>query len=73
MNKPALSDEVRFYKYRDWDEYGQFLMKRITCSKLSPSGRCTMYERNPMVCGEFREGGAMCLLCRKLEGLDVED
>lgn len=32
--------------------------------------RCTIYERRPMVCREYPEGGADCLVERRRQGVD---
>lgn len=31
------------------------------CTKLSPRGRCTIYDDRPQVCRDFRPGGPECL------------
>ena len=40
-------------------EYGGQL--RLTCPKLGQDGRCTIYDRRPMLCRDFKPGSD--LLC----------
>jgi len=58
--------ELHASKFHVTLQQGRLLEFETPCTKLTPEGRCGIYETRPMVCKVYRAGGPECLATVKV-------
>jgi Fe-S-cluster containining protein len=61
MNPPDKDAQRWLELHATVVDYGTKLAFECRCTKLTPEGRCSIYEDRPMVCELYIAGGMSCL------------